>query len=225
MRAARKWNWLLLAALVVVALAVLFARFAQRPTSDIDTSSASSKLQGPFVATRQNPFQNSKTEDTVEKTSIPATETQETKAINDKSRSAVSAFSGIDQSVAGQAFQVSGSVKEGCKHDTIECPLVMASIARMIKEPREIDWAAKMEERIQTAVDMQGPGKYVIRNLECRASTCILEVEVHVPGAFNGRYEDVITSSLRPNAMTIGVPEYDPSGTPFHVELMDFARR
>jgi hypothetical protein len=51
-----------------------------------------------------------------------------------------------------------------------------------------------------------------------------LEVEVRVPGAFNGRYEKVITSSLRPNAMTIGAPEYDSSGVSFHVELMDFER-
>jgi len=101
----------------------------------------------------------------------------------------------------------------------------MASVAKMTEEPRDTDWAAKMEEKIQAAVDMQGSGKYVIRNLECRTSICILEVETHVPGGFSGRYDKVITSSLRPNAMTISVREYDSSGTPFHVELMDFERR
>jgi hypothetical protein len=227
MRAAWKWNWVLLAALFVVTLAVIFARYSQRPTAtpDINTSSAPLKPQGTSVATRRTHFQDFKAGNLVENTSIPATEAQEKNAINDKSKRPVTSLSGIDESVVGQAFQVSASVKEGCKSDTVECPLVMASVARMVQEPRDIEWAANMEEKIQSAVDMQGPGKYVIRNLECRTSTCILEVEIHVPGAFNGRYEDVIFSSLRPNAMTISAPEYDSSGARFSVELMDFARR
>jgi hypothetical protein len=101
----------------------------------------------------------------------------------------------------------------------------MTSVARLVKEPRDIDWAAKTEEKIQAAFDMQGPGKYVTRNVECRTSTCILEVEVHDPGAFKGRYDDSLFSILRPNALTISVPEYDASGARFLVELMDFERR
>src|SRR5258708_14189178 len=129
----------------------------------------------------------------------PAIETQEKIVLDDNSKKSGSTFSGIDESVVGQAFQVSASVKEGCRRDTIECPVVMDSVARMIKEPRDRDWATHVEEKIQAAVDGQGPGRYVIRNLECRTSICILEVEVHTPGAFNGRYEGAITSILRPN--------------------------
>jgi hypothetical protein len=221
-----KWKWGSLAVLFIVTLAAIGVRYSQRliASRDISTSSARLKQQETSAATHRT-LERVQAGNLVENTSIPAAETQEKKAIDARSRTRVSTISGIDESVVGQAFQVSASVREGCTRDAIECPLVMDSVARMIKEPRDIDWAAKMEEKIQGAVDIQGPGKYVIRNLECRTSICILEVEIHVPGAFNGRYEDAIFSSLRPNALTIGVPEYDPSGVPFSVELMDFARR
>src|SRR5882724_4807676 len=183
MMAARKWILVSLAVLFVVTLAAIVARYSQRLTAirDIHTSSTSFKPQGTSVATHRSLLEGVQAGNPVENTSIPATETQEKHAINSKSKTPVSTFSGIDESVVGEAFQVSASVREGCKRDTIECPLVMDSVARMIKEPRDNDWAAKMEEKIQGAVDMQGPGKYVIRNLECRTSICILEVEIHVP--------------------------------------------
>jgi hypothetical protein len=143
---------------------------------------------------------------------------------NDKSIKTVTASSEIDESFVGQPFTISASIEEGCKSDTIECPLVMASVGKMVKEPRDVQWATKMEATIQSAFDSQGSGKYAIRNVECRTSLCILEVEVHVLGPVV-RYEDAIFSRLRPNAMTIGVNEYDASGASFLVELMDFERR
>ena len=100
----------------------------------------------------------------------------------------------------------------------------MASVAKMVTEPRDIEWAARMEEKIQAAVAMEGPEKYAIRNLECRTSMCILEVETRVPEPFH-RYEDFITTALRPHAAVTGVPEYQSSGERFRVELMDFERR
>jgi hypothetical protein len=137
----------------------------------------------------------------------------------------VSTPSGIDESVVGQAFQVSDPVKESCKRDTIECPLVMDSLTRMVKEPRDMYWAARMEEEIQAVVDAQGLGKYVVRNLECRTSICILEVEVHDHGTFVARYDNVIVSNLQPNALVGGNTEIDPSGAHFHTELLDFSRK
>jgi hypothetical protein len=218
MRTGRKSNWLLVAVLLIVlTLAVIYARYSQRLTTSVPNISPSSKhlkLPDSSVTAGRTSSQDLK----AEKNSIEMTST-------DKSNSPAATFSRIDESVVGQVFQVSDSVKEGCKSDTIECPLVMASVARMAKEPRDIDWAPRMEEKLQAAVDMQGPGKYVIRNVECRTSTCILEVEVHAPEPFVARYDDVIFSSLRPNALTISAPEYDSSGARFSVELMDFARR
>jgi hypothetical protein len=185
-------------ALIAVALAVKYAHDSRRYPS-------SARLDEPDTAiAHATQLVDSKAGSG--KTSIPAAKAQEEKAINDIAIRRVSAPS------------------EGCKIDTNACPIVMESLARMVKEPRDFQWASKMEETIQAAVDVHGPGIYVTRNLECRTSTCILEVEVRVPGAFP-EFESVITSSLRPNEMTISEPEYDPSGATFYVELMDFARR
>jgi hypothetical protein len=137
----------------------------------------------------------------------------------------VSRPSGMDKSVVGQAFHVSDPVKEACKRDTIECPVVMESLARMVKEPRDMYWAAKMEEEIQAAVDAQGSGKFVVRNLECRASICILEVEVHDPGSAVPRYDNAIVSNLKPNGAVIGETETDASGVHFNTQLLDFSRK
>lgn len=152
------------------------------------------------------------------------TKTQDGKGISENPSTPAPVRSDIDVSVVGQPFQISVSVREGCKDDHSECPLVMASVAKMVAEPRDIAWADKMEEKIQAAVDMQGPGKYIIRNLECRTSTCVLEVEIRVPEPFP-RYQDLIDSSLRPHAAVTGLPEYQLSGESYRVELMDFTRR
>jgi hypothetical protein len=131
---------------------------------------------------------------------------------------------GIDRSVVGQPFQLSPSVIQSCKSDGVECRLMMKSVAEMVQQPRDIDWATRMEAKLQASVDVEGPDKYVIRNLECRTSTCLLEVEVRVPGAFP-RYQDAITAALMPNVMVQGEPEQDSSGGRLIVELMDFKRR
>ena len=129
-----------------------------------------------------------------------------------------------DESVKGRPFEISASVKEGCKSDTIECPLVMSSIEKMTGEPRDVAWADKMEAAIQSAFDSQGYGRYVIRDVECRSSLCVLEVEVHVLGAAP-RYDNAILAGLRPHAMTVGVREHDSAGVSYRVQLMDFERR
>jgi hypothetical protein len=222
MTIARKRNRIsLVIALIVVTLAVTYAQhshwFTAVPTS---TSSPSSKSWHSPATVWRTSIQDSHDRVT---TANASTRAKDRTAGTD--RSTEPALSGIDESAVGQAFQISASIRAGCKNDSIECPLVMASVAKMVEEPRDIAWASKMEEKIQAVVDKQGPGKYATRNLECRTTLCILEVEVRVPGAFNDRYEDAITSGLRPNAMTIGATEYDSSGATYHVELMDFVRR
>jgi hypothetical protein len=209
----RKWVPLALA-LIVVALAVMYAHDSSRhPLSARlgvrNTVTAHTTPIGDLKAGNSN-------------TPIPAAKAREEKAKYDNSIGPISTFSGIDESLVGQPFQISASIGEGCKNDLIECPLVMASVARMVKEPRDIDWAARMEKRLQAVADMQGAGRYVIRNLECRTSTCILEVEVR-PGTFP-RYDPAVTADLRPNALVTG-SERDASGEVYIVELMDFARR
>jgi hypothetical protein len=211
----RKWVALALA-IIALALAVRYLhslpRYPLLAYSVVPTTATSqaTTVEAPTISNEIAP--------------IRAAEGRGEKLRNDKSIKTVTASSEIDESVVDQPFTISASIREGCKRDTIECPLVMASVGKMVKEPRDVEWAAKMEATIQSAFDSRGLGKYAIRNVECRTSLCILEVEVHVLGPVV-RYEDAIFSRLRPNAMTIGVNEYDSSGASFLVELMDFERR
>ena len=221
----QKLNGMILALALGLAMAVVIPtviyiqshRFAASSTQG--SSWASSKLGG-----KSTP--ESKDKEVPNAFGKPATvkKTEDGKAISANPSTPAPVRSEIDVSVVGQPFQISVSVREGCKGDDSECPLVMASVAKMVAEPRDIAWAEKMEEKIQAAVDMQGPGKYVIRNLECRTSTCVLEVEIRVPEPFP-RYQDLIDSALRPHAAVTGLPEYQLSGESYRVELMDFARR
>lgn len=214
----QKRLWLALGLIIVVAVGGMLAWRSRSKTLAPDNSSSSASLGlqqrsgGPVGQARL--------------TSLGAGEPvgrAPTQATEAGGQNAVA--KGIDKSVAGRLFDVSESVKQACKTDTIECPLVMQSITSMIKEPRDLQWAAAMEETIQAAVDARGSDKYVTRNLECRTSICILEVEVHVPGGFNGRYDKSVTTRLTPNAAAISVAEYDSSGARFYVEVMDFHRR
>jgi hypothetical protein len=86
-------------------------------------------------------------------------------------------------------------------------------------------WAAKMEEEIQAVVDAQGSEKFVVRNLECRTSICILEVEVHDLGSLVPRYDNAIVSNLKPNGLVIGERELDASGAHLYTQLLDFSRK
>jgi hypothetical protein len=182
------------------------------------------KVTGPTAQSRGPSTQGAQAGGTIARTSSSTSALQNAQAINKKSATQITIRNGIDKSVIGQPFEISASVKAVCKYDTIECPLVMASVKRMAEEPRDVDWAAKMEATIQSAFDSEGPGKFVIRNVECRTSICILEVEVHVQGT-SIRYESAISSSLRPHAMTFAPRVYDSSGESYSVELMDFERR
>jgi hypothetical protein len=222
----KKYRLLLSVLLIVVTLCVVYVGYSARFSAAVSPrlSSFSSKSRAPTAQIHGLSLPDVQAGDSIAKTSSSAVTSQNEKTINEKSVTPITTLHAIDKSVKGQTFEISASVKEGCKSDTIECPLVMASVKRMAEEPRDIDWAAKMEATIQSAFDSQGSDKFVIRNVECRTSICILEVEVHVPGS-TIRYDDAIFSSLRPHATTIGVREYDSSGASYHIELRVFERR
>jgi hypothetical protein len=220
-----KYRLLLKVFMIIATLGVAYVGYSTRFPAAISQreSSIGTKRWSPTAQNHIPSLQGAVADDTLGRTSVAL---KNEKTINEKLARRMSNPHGIgiDRSVKGQTFEISTSVKEGCKSDTVECPLVMTSVRRMAEEPRDLDWAAKMEATIQSAFDSQGPDKYVVRNVECRTSICILEVEVHGPGP-TIRYEDPIFTSLRPHAMTIGVREYDSSGASYHVELMDFERR
>lgn len=208
--------------LIAVVLAVLFSMwhgFAVSETATPNKSFASSTMEAISPTERKD----------TNVANIAGTPSAATVITHDVKRnsgiaSGLTPAPSTDQSVVGRPFEISESVINRCKEDVIECPLVMASVAKMTAEPRDIQWAKKMEERLQAAADMEVAGQYVIRNLECRTSTCIVEVELRGPNLFP-RYQDSISSALRPHAAVIGAPEYDSLGEQYHIELMDFARR
>jgi hypothetical protein len=206
---------------IVLALVIIFAQYLPRL-----------KPMAAGQSQNLNPWDTAATAHTIPSqesngaaSTIPTANTKTENASVDDLVKPLSAPSGVDKSVVGQAFQVSDAVKERCKRDTIECPVVMESLARMVKEPRDMYWAAKMEEEIQAVVDGQGSGKFVVRNLECRTSICILEVEVHDPGSLVPRYDNAIVSNLKPNGLVIAETELDASGAHFNTELLDFYRK
>jgi hypothetical protein len=221
----KKYRLLLTVLLIVVTLGAFCIVYSPLFRSAISPgpSSTDAKRLEPTTSIREPSPQNVRAGDTIARTFSSTSTPQNEKAISEKSTPPITIRDRIDTSVMGQAFEISSSIKEGCKSDHIECPLVMASVGKMVKEPRDIEWAARMEATIQSAFDSQGSGKYVIRNVECRTSICILEVEGHNPEATD-RYNGAIVSSLRPHALT-SVREHDSSGSSYRVELMDFERR
>jgi hypothetical protein len=221
----KKYRLLLTTLLSVVSLGAIYAGYSARISAVISSRlpSLGSKSRSSTSQIHGVSLQDVQAGDTTVKISSSAVMSQKEQIIKEKSVTPITTPHGIDNSVEGQSFEISASIKQGCKSDHIECPLVMASVGKMVKEPRDMDWAAKMEATIQSAFDSQGSDKYVIRNVECRTSICILEVEGHVPEATN-RYEGAIVFSLRPHALT-SVREHDSSGASYRVELMDFERR
>ena len=220
MRARRSVNRMGLSVALIVAAAAFVLIWSHRYAATLTPHSSIAKSD--LSATPSNASRGENSGNTFEAQSTA--KIYNGRPILKASTTPTSVVSEIDNSVVGRPFEISSSVREGCKSDTIECPLVMESVAKMVKEPRDIEWAARMEETLQAAVDSGNAGKYSIRNVEGRTSTCILEIEVRVPDAFP-RYDNVITSVLQPHALTIGAFESDSSGQRYHIELMDFFRR
>jgi hypothetical protein len=95
----------------------------------------------------------------------------------------------VDTSVVGIKFPVSPSLKGECAANQLlgraECEDVWRKLAAMDVEPRASIWADEMEAKIRAVVTAADPEKYSIRALECRTSTCALEITMintpHIP--------------------------------------------
>jgi hypothetical protein len=211
-----KWTGVALA-MIAVAFIVNYERDSQRhsPAAPIEKRARVTAIASPLPELKTGKGE----------ISTLTAKARDAKAREDNSIRPSATSSGIDGSVAGQPVSISSSLRESCKSEFIECPLVMASVAKMAQEPRDNDWASKTEELLQAAADTQGPGKYLVRNVECRSSICILEVELHVPEIYPFRYEGAITSNLSPYTLTIAATEYDSLGERFIVEFKVFSRR
>jgi hypothetical protein len=131
---------------------------------------------------------------------------------------------GIDTAVIGRAFQVSNSVESRCKPEPNLCTDVLRNLAKLAQEPRDNVWAADMEKLIQANIAQQEQNKYLIRNIECRASVCAVELASIFGPYLIGR-DDQLHSSLRPGIATLGVYETDASGARTTVTVETFTRR
>jgi hypothetical protein len=136
--------------------------------------------------------------------------------------------------VIGRAFPASAAVEDDCKRkrDYI-CDDVHEKLAKMATEPRDTTWAAEMEALIQQDVlSEEEPGRFRIRDIECRTSLCAAEVESTF--SVNGTYgsymggmqihHDALNAALHTNFNTFAY-ETDPSGARVTVTVITFTRR
>jgi hypothetical protein len=134
------------------------------------------------------------------------------------------AASAVDRSVIGVPFPVSPSVETSCKVtgkvDLCERPRKV--LAKMIQEPRDEAWAAKTEALIQDEVVAEGPGIYSIRNIECRSTTCAVEVE-SLSDAYVGATSNFINANDLVYGFDMGLGrETDDLGRPVLVTFLFF---
>jgi len=93
---------------------------------------------------------------------------------------------GLDASVAGRPFPLSGSIVENCKEVPDRCSDAHKLLSKMASEPRDPAWAERLERMIQDWVTSQEPGEYALRSLECRQTVCAAEVTSKL-----GRFHDI----------------------------------
>jgi hypothetical protein len=78
-----------------------------------------------------------------------------------------------DSSVIGRPFALSASLKAEMSKDEAFRP-ARESLEQVARESRDAEWANAGESQIQALME----GRYSIRNIECRATICAVEVEV-----------------------------------------------
>lgn len=78
-------------------------------------------------------------------------------------------------SVIGNPFPISASVRDSCKPNP-DCDRIKAALKEMAQEARDDTWATDMEEKLREYSASFGPDKYTIRAIECRGSLCAIEV-------------------------------------------------
>jgi hypothetical protein len=118
----------------------------------------------------------------------------------------------FDPSVVGRPFPISASVRPVCSgNGDIDCELD-DSLTRFSQEPRDGNWAPSVEERVRSIVESRNPG-FAIRNLECRATLCAMEVESsqgQLGPRRNVSWEEGLAARVLPLVTTTGeeMPKY-----------------
>lgn len=81
----------------------------------------------------------------------------------------------LDRSMVGLPFALSKSVTEACK-ERGDCEDLEIFLVKMAAEPRNPDWAPRMERYIVQSIQREEDGALRIRALECRTTRCAIEV-------------------------------------------------
>ncbi|MEZ5499800.1 MAG: hypothetical protein R3E77_10275 [Steroidobacteraceae bacterium] len=93
--------------------------------------------------------------------------------------SAAIATEGIDPAeVIGRPFPLSASIQRSCAeiyHDT--CTPIFERLDRFQNEPRDPEWASRIEDRLRQLVGTVAAGQATVRQVECRTTLCAMEVE------------------------------------------------
>lgn len=133
-----------------------------------------------------------------------------------------------NQSIGGKPFRVSESVKKYCAADPkiMMCAQAMPLLAAMLEEPRDPQWAARVEALIEKSMRVGGKQWIQIRALECRSIHCALEYAVYV----NDLDHDVDGSEELERLMDpltgIVIPEMNSaSGKPMMVSVLVWQKR
>jgi len=83
----------------------------------------------------------------------------------------------LNRSMVGLPFERSPSVVNSCDHVRNDlCKQLDRFLERMSAEPRDPDWAPRMEQFIVRSLAVEEEGALRIRALECRKTRCALEV-------------------------------------------------
>jgi hypothetical protein len=104
----------------------------------------------------------------------------------------------IDSSVIGRPFALSASMQAELNKSDAFRP-ARERLVQMARESREIEWANSEEQKIQ---DLLTSDELVVRNIECRASICAVEV------ASAGENFDVVRIEQQLIRLNVWGPEY-----------------
>lgn len=123
------------------------------------------------------------------------------------------------RSVIGRSFRVSASVRAACR--SFGCPYLDQDLAKFVQEPRDPQWSGEVEATLQDLVESE-PGKYAIRDIECRTSICMVEV-ASIYGQFPAVAYRTLDSAYQSGA-EFGI-ERDVSSAKTTVTVITFNRR
>jgi hypothetical protein len=138
---------------------------------------------------------------------------------------------GTDFAYVDVPFPVSASIISGCNNEHLyvpSCTRVLARLATMMQEPRDLAWAPGMEQKIQDEILSEAGGIFGVRNVECRLTICALEVTSQLSPPY-GVYITPPLEFINPNKLYSDVLGYSPterddSGAKITITLVVYRR-